>query len=136
MIGLGVGVGYSKDVECRTSTCSSPVRFSLILLSLSHIALRSILVDLGDSRLCFRVFKGTITYWLNLETRNSISELKNTFRGDGSLFLPIASFHSNHMIHSSLSYLMPHLYTSSLQVLTRLLCRKFGHQTSKYGILI
>ena len=37
--------------------------------------------DLGDSRLCFRVFKGTITYWLNLETRNSISELKNTFPG-------------------------------------------------------
>ena len=41
--------------------------------------------DLGDSRLCFRVFKGTITYWLNLETRNSISELKNTFRGHRAL---------------------------------------------------
>ena len=37
--------------------------------------------DFGDSRLCFRGFKGTITYWLNLETRNSISELKNTFPG-------------------------------------------------------
>ena len=42
--------------------------------------------DLGDSRLCFRVFKGTITYWLNLETRNSISELKNTFPGHRPLY--------------------------------------------------